>query len=314
VNGPVSAIPLPSSSGSRVSTQHVSSEARRHWIAVGVALLYVTFISSAFVAIKVTVKYCPPFTLLAVRYLTAGAFMVALVKLVGDPWPTRRNWARIGLLGVIQWLLPAAINFVALRHASAGVAAIMYATNPLMMAAFGSRMLGERLTPTRIFGLLLGFGGVVAVMFSRVGAGRADTPLGVFLLFLAVLGMVFGTLLFKRFPVRDSLFVVNAVQALVSGVLLVPVAFLFERPSDAQLNLPLLAATLHLVVLVTIAAPLMWYWLLRRGEVSTASSYLFLTPLFGVAFAALLLHERFGVRDAAGFVAATLGIILIRRG
>jgi drug/metabolite transporter (DMT)-like permease len=283
-------------------------------VAIGCSLLYVVFISSAFVTIKIGVSYCPPLTLLAIRYVLAGLLMFGLVRVARVPWPTsRQTWVRLGLLGVLQWLLPAALNFVALRRASAGMGAILYATNPLLIAVLGVRVLGERLTGQRIVGLLLGFGGVVLVMISRVGSGRRDTPLGVLLLSLSVLGMAVGTLLFKRYPPRESLLVVNAIQAILSAIVLLPIALVLERPGDATLNLPVVLATLHLTLLVTIAAPLIWYWLLRHGEVSTASSFLFLTPLFGVGLAVLLLHEKFSFRDGIGFVAAALGIVLIRR-
>jgi len=67
------------------------------------------------------------------------------------------------------------------------------------------------------------------------------------------------------------------------------------------------------VLVISIGASLLWFWLLKRGEASTVSSYYFLTPIAGLALAALLLNEPFGIRDAFGLVAVAIGIAIINR-
>jgi drug/metabolite transporter (DMT)-like permease len=210
-------------------------------------------------------------------------------------------------------LLPAVFTFLSLRHLSAGMAAIVMAANPLLLCATAPWVLGESLSAGRIAGLVLGFGGVVYVMSRRVAVGRIDSPLGLFLISLTVVSMVAATIVYKRFPPRESVIVVNAVQILVSAGLLVIPALALEHPLQTQLTLALVGAFLYLVFAVTIAAMLLWFWLLRHGEASVASSYLFLSPLFGLICAAIFLGERFTALDGIGLLAVTIGIALIRR-
>jgi drug/metabolite transporter (DMT)-like permease len=160
---------------------------------------------------------------------------------------------------------------------------------------------------------MLGFGGVVFVMRERLGGtDRVDTPVGVVLVSLSVVSIVTSTIFFKRYPPREPLLVAAAVQSLAAGLLLLPVIALFENPMKATINVPLIASLLWMVVGVSIGAFLIWFWLLARGEASVATSYLFLTPIFGLMYGAIFLNERFTIRDGAGLVAVCGGIILMR--
>ena len=67
------------------------------------------------------------------------------------------------------------------------------------------------------------------------------------------------------------------------------------------------------VIVLSVGASLLWFWLLSRGAASRVSAFYFLTPIFGLAFGALFLGEAFGPGDALGLVAVALGIVLVQR-
>ena len=69
----------------------------------------------------------------------------------------------------------------------------------------------------------------------------------------------------------------------------------------------------YVVLVMSLGASLLWFWLLTHGEASRVSAYYFLTPVFGLALAALLLHEPVGLRDTGGLIAIALGISLVQR-
>jgi probable blue pigment (indigoidine) exporter len=64
---------------------------------------------------------------------------------------------------------------------------------------------------------------------------------------------------------------------------------------------------------MSLGASLLWFWLLTHGEASRVTAYYFLTPVFGLAIAALILHEAIGLRDLGGLAAIALGITLVQR-
>jgi drug/metabolite transporter (DMT)-like permease len=234
--------------------------------------------------------------------------MALLARMRGVPRPQgKRAWRRLALFGLCNSALPLGFNFEALRHLSAGTGAIIAATNPLIVALVAPRLLGERLSPVRIAGLGVGFGGVIVVMAARLGVG-IDTPLGIVLF-----SLVAATFLYKRTPPTEHPLVVNAVQLAAAGLAVAPLALLFERPGPMPVDRTFVWAFLYLVVVISIAASLLWFWLLTRGEASVVSAYFFLTPLFGIGLAALLLGEPFSARDGLGLGAVAVGIFLINR-
>ncbi|CAA9588540.1 MAG: Permease of the drug/metabolite transporter (DMT) superfamily [uncultured Thermomicrobiales bacterium] len=288
---------------------------RRSPLVIAVALLYILLWSSAFIATKIGVEHSPPLSLLSVRFLVAAAILAALAVGRGLSGPRGgRAWGRLALFGLLNSALYLGFSYESLLYLSAGMGATLAATNPLLLTLVAPRLLGERFTPVRLVGLALGFGGVVFVMEGRLGAaGRVDTPLGIGLALAGVVCLVAATAVYKRAPPREHPLVVNAVQLGAAGLALLPPALLFEEPVRVRIDAPLAWSFFYLVFVISIGASLLWFWLLERGEASVASAYYFLTPLFGLALAALLLGEPFGPRDGIGLVAVAAGIALINR-
>lgn len=279
-----------------------------------VALLYILLWSSAFIATKVGVEHSPPLTLLSARFLLAALIMAALARVRGLPAPSgRRAWGRLAVFGMLNSGLYLAFSYEAVRQMSAGMGAIIASTNPLLLTLLAPRLLGERLGAWKVVGLVLGFGGVVFVMGARLNtAGHLESLAGIGLGLVGVCCLVAGTVVYKRWPPREHPLVVNAVQLGAAGLAVLP-ALALEHPERIRPDAPLIWSALYLVLVISIGASLLWFWLLERGEASVASAYYFLTPIFGLGLAALLLGEPFGLRDAIGLVAVATGIALINR-
>ncbi|MBA2393682.1 MAG: DMT family transporter [Ktedonobacteraceae bacterium] len=280
-----------------------------------VALFYILLWSSAFIATKIGVTHSPPLTLLSVRFLCAALLMGLLAWGKKLPLPQGWSaWGRLALFGLLNSAVYLGFNYEALRHLSAGMGSIISATNPLLLTLIAPFVLRERLTLWRVLGLILGFGGVLFVMGARLNTGgHLDTVGGMIVSFFGVIGLVCATLFYKRYPPREHAFVVNAVQLGAAGLALLLPAILIEHPEQVRIDAPLAWSFLYLVFVISIGASLLWFWLLKRGEASSVSSYYFLTPIAGLALAALLLGEPFGLRDLLGLVAVAAGIALINR-
>ena len=296
--------------------QQASTMITKHTpLTIVVALCYILLWSSSFIATKVGVTYSPPLTLLSARFLVAALLMTLLAYTWRLPRPRGwSSWSRLALFGLLNSALYMGCNYVAQRSLSAGMGAIIAATNPLLLTLVAPFVLRERLTGRRILGLILGFGGVLFVMGTRLNEhGHLDTLSGMLLSFVGVACLVSGTVFYKHFSPNEHPIVVNAVQLGTAGLALVVPVLLFEHPGQIRLDAPLIWAFLYLVLAISIGASLLWFWLLKRGEASVVSSYYFLTPIAGLVLSALLLGEPFGVRDVLGLVAVALGIAFIHR-
>ncbi len=282
-------------------------------LGVAGALFYIFLWASAFVPSKIGVLDSSPLWFLVVRFAVSGLLALAVARAAGARFPrTRNDLVAAFVLGVLGNAVYLGCTYVALRHLASGVGAIVASTNPLTLALVAPWLLREPLTRSKILGMLLGFGGVVWIMLVRTGSGSANLS-DVALAFGGVLGSVASTIAFKRWCANLDLRAVNALQLFAAGLVLLPLAVVLEGAPHARWSWELIASFWYVVLVMSLGASLLWFWLLTHGEASRVSAYYFLTPVFGLGLAALLLHEPVGMRDLGGLAAISLGIVLVQR-
>lgn len=282
-------------------------------LGVAAAIFYIVLWASAYVPSKIGVLDSSPLWFLVVRFTVSGAIALILARALGAPLPyTAKQWGAAVALGLLANALYLGMTYEALRHLASGIGAIVASTNPLVLALVAPALLRERLGPEKIAGLLLGFGGVIAIVIVRLGSGTAN-PGDVLLAFGGVLASVASTIVFKRWCGDLDLRSVIGIQLFAAGIALVPFALATEGAPHVAWSPAFVLSYCYLVLVISIGASLLWFWLLTHGEASRVSAYYFLTPVFGLAFSALLLHEPVGLRDLGGLSAIALGIALVQR-
>ena len=204
--------------------------------------------------------------------------------------------------------------FQSVEYTSVARVSVFFYTMPFWVAA-GAHFLipGERLTRIRVLGLVLAASGVALALL------RNDSPAGPHALFgdfLALLGAMFwaGIIFVVRLTKfsRASSEMQILYQLAVSAVVLLAAAPLFG-PLIREMT-PALAGIFAFQVLAVVSFGFVtWFWVLKRYPASDMASFSFLTPLFGVVFAWLILGEEisWAVIVALGLVA--IGIVLVNR-
>lgn len=267
--------------------------------------------SSAFAVGKLAVTVCPPFVFLGLRFCVAALILIAWCR-----WQNQlhglnaRTWLGLMALGLLNQAGYQGLTWAGMATISAGLAAIIISINPIIIAVLAALLLGDKLSPRRWLGLVLGFAGVVLVLRNRLVVSGED-PWGIFLVFLALASMVAGTLLFKRWSPRVGLAAVIGVQQLGAGLALLLVGLLTEDLSRIQTGPVLLGTMLYTVLVVSIGSFALWFYLLRTGSVTAASSLHFLMPPLGLVFGWILLGETAEPLDLLGVVPIALGIWLV---
>ncbi|MFL5310159.1 MAG: DMT family transporter [Myxococcales bacterium] len=283
----------------------------RSALGVAAAILYVFLWASAFVPSRILARGAPPLTILAVRFILAGGLLFAGVWAAKLPVPRDGGtWLRLFAVGLGGNALYLGLSYEALRHMSAGMGSIVASTNPLILALVAPWLLREPLTVRKATGLVLGFAGVVLAMHTRAGSSAAR-PVDVLLALAGVLSFVFSNVLFKRMRARPHPVVLNAAQLFCAGVALVPAALLIEGPPHIQWTAPLVTSLAFLIVVLSVGASMLWFWILQHGEASRVSAYFFLTPVFGLLLGAALLGEPLTPMDGVALVVIATGLWLV---
>lgn len=267
--------------------------------------------ASAFASSRIIVLQAPPLTSLALRFAISGVLAILLARFLGQSWRglTRSQWRAVVILGLCQNALYLGLNWVAMQWIEAGLASIIAATMPLMVAAFGWVFLGERLRPMGIAGLFLGLAGVAIIMSSRLQGGSDIT--GILMGFAAAVALAVATLTVRGASAGGNVMMIVGLQMLVGAVSL---AFIAPFVEDWQVTVtPVLAvAFIYTVIMPGIVATWVWFLLVERIGAVRAATFHFLSPFFGVTIGALLLNEELGVSDMLGVAVIMAGILAVQ--
>jgi len=267
----------------------------------------------AFVGIKEVTAHGPPLTLAGARFVLGGALLLPLARrrAAAPALPGRRvrplSGREVVLVALLQTTALYGLGFIGVQHTTAGTAALLLNTNPVMVALLAWPMLGEPLGRSSVAGTLLAVAGVALVSI-RSGFG---SPFGIALLLAGALAWASASIVIKRMGSVD-LMRLSCGQMLVGGLPLLLVGLLVEH----RLPHPTTAAVLwfaFLVIPATAVNFVLWFGLLERYSATAMTSWLFLIPVFGVLSGAALLDEPLTWRIAAGAALVIAGVLLTQR-
>ncbi len=273
---------------------------------LGFALMW----SSAFTSARVIVEYAPPLSALALRFLISGLIGVAIAWALGQSARlSRRQWLGVVIFGVCQNALYLGLNFVAMQTIPASLAAIIASTMPLLVALSGWIVLGNKVRPLGIAGLIAGLFGVVLIMGARLQGG-VDVY-GLVLCIIGVVSLTIATLAVLGASSGGNVLMIVGLQMLVGSALLWVPALTVEV-WDVTWNWQLIVAFVYTTLVPGLAATLVWFLLVGRIGAVKASTFHFLNPFLGVAIAAALLGEQIGVLDIVGVAIIAGGILAVQ--
>jgi drug/metabolite transporter (DMT)-like permease len=278
--------------------------------AILMGLAFAFMWSSAFTSARIIVVDASPLFSLALRFLVSGIIGVAIARWMGQSWTlTPRQWYATILFGVCQNALYLGLNFVAMQTVQASVAAIIASTMPMLVAIASWLLLGEKLKPLGILGLVAGMVGVALIMGSRITAG-VDLY-GLALCGIGVLALTFATLAVRGATSGGNFMMIVGLQMLVGSAILFIASLLFES-IRVNVTTPLILAFIYTTLVPGLTATFVWFLLLDRIGPVRAATFHFLNPIFGVAVAWALLGETLGAWDVVGVLIVTMGILAVQ--
>jgi len=268
---------------------------------------------TSFFWIKIGLQEVDPITLVFFRVFFATLGLVIFFLITRKQHPMKFWWLYL-FLGFFNVALPFILITWSETHISSGMASVMNSTQPLATAIFAAIFIKEeRLTPQRIIGLVVGFGGVLMLMSDRLN-GRLDGQLlGILAMTAAVLSYG-GSSVFARLKNKGVSPESQAFGQMSFGLIfLIPAMLVFESPFVLP-KLPLsYIGFAWLGLLGSFIAGILWYKLLNDIGPSRVSMTTYLLPLIGISLGAIVLDEKIGWRLLAGGILIILGIIIVNR-
>jgi drug/metabolite transporter (DMT)-like permease len=246
----------------------------------------------------------PIYAALALRFAIASCVIVPLA-VFARPWPRRRAWFALVIAGVLD-ALGYALVYLGEERISGALAAVLYGTQPLVLALMLTAVRIERITRRHVIGAVISLLGVAALFLDRLEVS-AHQAVGVALVIGSVLVATSYSMIMKREGGSTSNLVATAIFLAVTALVLGAVALVDGvAPPWPPPFVPTIALG-YLAIFGSVVAFLCYFWLLDRTSLVTTSTLVFLYPLVALAIDALFEREvTLGARAYAG-VAITLG-------
>ena len=275
--------------------------------------IFLVFWASGFGVGKVGLQHAEPLTFLSLRFGVILALFVPAALALRPPAPRRsRDWLHIAVIGLLIQTVYFGGAYTGMNlGVSAGMAAVLASTQPLIVALAAPHVTGERIGALRWLGLLLGAAGAVTV----VAAGTSFTSaldLGVVFCILSALGMAGATLYQRRFPATAHPVTVNLVHAAVGLLTIGPLALATET-GRVDWTPDLVLALGWLVLANSVIAVSLLLFMVRRSEASRVSALFFLIPPVAALIGWVLLGETLTPLACVGMVLAAAGVALVTR-
>jgi drug/metabolite transporter (DMT)-like permease len=275
--------------------------------------LFVLLWSTGFIGARLGLPYIEPLTFLAVRMAFAVLIMAAIALFAGARRPNANEVGHSLVAGSLVHGLGLGGVFTAISQGiPAGISAVIVGLQPIVTSTLANRFMGEKVTPLQWIGLALGLIGVLLVLHDR-SIVLAGSVLGWIANFLSLIGLTLGTLYQKQYCGGIDWRAGNLIQYIGVGVLFTLGAFAFET-REIHWTGELIFAMAWLVLVLSIAAVGLLYWLIRRSAATGFASLFYLVPAVTALFAYILFDERLDSISILGMVVCAGGVVLVNRG
>ena len=255
-------------------------------------------------AIRACIADYPTYAAVALRFVIAACLLIPFA-LRARPWPRGRAWIYLVLAGVLD---AAAYLLVYLgeERISGALAAVLYGTQPLILALLLTVARIEAITRRHLVGAIVSLVGVGVLFFDQLAVSPRQAA-GVVLVIGSVVVATIYSMLMKQHAKGVHGVVATAIFLTVTAVVLGIVALVASEPLPWPPPPVATAALLYLAVVGSVAAFLIYFWLLAKTGLLLTSTLVFVYPL--VAIVTDLLFERAQPLDARSYigVAITLG-------
>src|SRR5689334_4055708 len=284
----------------------------RDWAILGtLAVIW----GGAFFFIGVAVKHVPPLTYVWLRLTIAAAAMWGYLYFKGEKLGLPRQvWGSILLLALLNNALPFTLFGWGQTHIASGLASILNATTPIwgvVVAHFLTR--DERMTPRKIAGVLLGFGGVALMIGPSLLSSLGTSGLAQLACVTASLSYALAAVWARRFrKLGVSPLSVTTGQLTAGALIMLPMSLLVDHPwTHAFPPVTAWGAITALALLCTAFGYVLYFRLIETSGATNALLVTLLVPPVAIVLGALFLSETLAPQDFIGLGLIALGLAAI---
>lgn len=253
--------------------------------------------STAFVGVKIGLKYTTPLQFAGFRFFLSGIYILPFCgNLLGSLRQIRQHWKEVLRLALFQTFLLYTMFYLGISLVPASITAIIIGASPLFSAILAHMFLGDdKLTFKKMASIGLGMSGVVIIALSRGSFSWAEGKefWGILILVLANVAGSMGNVIVVKYRMGLPPLLLNSAQLMLGGLGLIVLSIPFEGLKFGINEAPYYISLGWLSFMSAVAFSI-WFILLRRPgiKVSELNVWKFLIPVFGAVLSWLILADE----------------------
>src|SRR5437868_2505690 len=285
---------------------------RSDWLTLGLlALIW----GGAFFFIGVAVRHVPPLTYVWLRLTIAAVAMWLFLRFRGQSLDLPRQvWTSIVVLAVLNNALPFALFGWGQTHIASGLASILNATTPIwgvVVAHFLTH--DERMSPRKVAGVLLGFGGVATMIGPSLLSSLGTNALAQLACVTASLSYALAAVWARRFRRMGlSPMSVTTGQLTAGALMMLPLSMIVDTPwTQAFPPLTAIGAITALALFCTAFGYVLYFRLIATSGATNALLVTLLVPPVAILLGGFFLNESLAPQYFLGLALIALGLAAI---
>jgi drug/metabolite transporter (DMT)-like permease len=262
----------------------------------------------------------PPFLLGAIRFTTAGLILITWCVIKREKIFVIKDILSASVTGLLLLFVANGIVIWSEQTLPSAMVAILVSSAPIWFVLLDKPNWAINLkNKATIFGLVIGFAGVLLLFSEQIGDlfKDSDTQSKLPWMLLLVLGTISwsaGSLYSKHHPASLSASVNTAWQMIAAGVVYIPVSFLhgeYNHLNLSNIQTGSWLALLYLIIFGSIAAFSAYVWLLQVRPATQVSTYAYVNPVIAVILGVVFAGESISFWQLAGLFTILGSVLLI---
>lgn len=280
------------------------------------AILAVMFWGISYVWTTVVYNYYQPLTTMFIRLGFSSVILFVALKIMRkNEKVLSKDYRKFVLLGLFSPFLYFLGESFGLKLVTPTIAAVIIGTIPVFTPIAGALFLKERLSVFNIVGFMISFVGIILMVLEK-DLSFSASPLGIALLFFAVLAALVNSVLLKKMTQNYSSLTILTYQNIVGALFFLPLFLIFEFKDFMQVKptTELIVSLAQLTVFASSMAFLFFTTSVRHLGISRTAVFTNLIPIFTAFFSFLILGEEINAAKMAGIAIVIAGVFMAQAG
>ncbi len=266
-------------------------------------------------AIKVGLRFLPPFAFAGISLAISTLCLLLITKLLHTRFPKgRSSWGVMVFLGLTMMGAAFGLQYWGEQYVSSGLAAVLFATAPLFVVIFAHILIEEeKITKWKATGIMLSFAGMLVIfrheLTSVFSLNILSSLYGALAEVASATFTALAIVVYKRFYAEIDRLANLLVQTIIGCGFVLILGLGWERSSSFNFTPLATVATIYLG-LATILPYIGYYWLLEKNSAINVSTVTFIVPILALALGWILLGEQMTASTLLGGTFILAGVLL----